>query len=51
MRRSGELVMQQVCVMGWLQLVGSLKSYVSFAKEPYKNDDILRAIDPAGASY
>jgi len=23
--------------MGWLQLVGSLKLYVSFAKEPYKN--------------
>jgi len=27
--------------MGWLCLVGSLKLYVSFAKEPYKRDDIL----------
>ena len=26
--------------MGWLRLVGSLKSLVSFAKEPYKRDDI-----------
>ena len=28
--------------MGWLQLVGSLKLYVSCAKEPYKRDDILQ---------
>jgi len=28
--------------MGWLQLVGSLKLYVSFAKEHYKRDDILQ---------
>jgi len=28
--------------MGWLQLVGSLKLCVSFAKEPYKGDDILQ---------
>ena len=28
--------------MGWLRLVGSLKSYVSFAKEPYKKNDILQ---------
>jgi len=27
--------------MGWLQLIGSIKSHVSFAKEPYKRDDIL----------
>jgi len=27
--------------MGWLRLVGSLKLYVSFAKEPYKRDYIL----------
>jgi len=27
--------------MGWLRLVGSLKLQVSFAKEPYKRDDIL----------
>ena len=27
--------------MGWLRLVGSLKLYVSFAKEPYKRNDIL----------
>jgi len=26
--------------MGWLRLVGSLKLYVSLAKEPYKRDDI-----------
>jgi len=28
--------------MGWLRLVGSLKLYVSFAKEPHKRDDILQ---------
>ena len=28
--------------MGWLRLVGSLKLYVSFAKEPQKRDDILQ---------
>jgi len=28
--------------MGWLLLVGSLKLQVSFAKEPYKRDDILQ---------
>jgi len=28
--------------MGWLRLVGSLKTYVSFAKEPYKRDYILQ---------
>ena len=28
--------------MRWLRLVGSLKSDVSFAKEPYKRDDILQ---------
>ena len=27
--------------MGWLRLVGSIKLQVSFAKEPYKRDDIL----------
>jgi len=35
--------------MGWLRLVGSFKSWVSFANEPYKKDyyDILpkRPID------
>ena len=31
-------------VMGWLRLVGSLKLYVSFAKEPHKRDDILQKI-------
>jgi len=30
------------CDMGWLRLVGSLKLYVSFAKEPYKRNDILQ---------
>jgi len=28
--------------LGWLRVVGSLKSWVSFAKEPYKRDYILR---------
>ena len=28
--------------MGWLRLVGLIKSYVSFAKEPYKTDNILQ---------
>jgi len=28
--------------MGWLRVVGSLKLHVSFAKEPYKRDDILQ---------
>jgi len=27
--------------MGWLQLVGSIKLQVSFAKETYKKDNIL----------
>ena len=28
--------------MGWLHVVGSLKLYISFAKEPYERDDILQ---------
>jgi len=28
--------------MGWIWLVGSIKLMVSFAKEPYKRDDILQ---------
>ena len=28
--------------MGWLRVVGSLKLQVSFAKEPYKREDILQ---------
>jgi len=28
--------------MEWLWLVGSIKLYVSFAKETYKRDDILQ---------
>jgi len=28
--------------MGWLRLVGSIKLYVSIAKEPYKRDDIMQ---------
>ena len=33
-----------VCLFGmrWLRLVGSLKTQVSFAKEPYKRDYILQ---------
>jgi len=30
--------------MGWLQVVGSLKLWVSFAKEPHERDDILQKI-------
>ena len=32
----------QILNMGRLRLVGSLKLYVSFAKEPFKRDDILQ---------
>ena len=28
--------------MGWLLSVGSIQLWVSFAKEPYKRDDILQ---------
>ena len=28
--------------MGWLRLVGSIKRQVSFAKQPYKRDNILQ---------
>ena len=28
--------------MGWLRIAGSLQLYVSFAKEPYKREDILQ---------
>jgi len=31
---------RNITCMGWLRLVGSLKSLVSFAKEPYKRDNI-----------
>ena len=31
----------QVTGMGWLRAVGSIQLWVSFAKEPYKRDDIL----------
>ena len=30
-----------ISAMGWLRLVGSIKLQVSFAKEPYKRDNIL----------
>jgi len=33
---------QQALTMGRLRWVGSIKLYVSFAKEPYKRDDILQ---------
>ena len=32
---------QRYIVMRWLRLVDFFTSYVSFAKEPYKRDDIL----------
>ena len=37
-----ELDSAVMCYMGWLRLVGSLKLYVFFAKEPYKRDNILQ---------
>ena len=42
--------------MGWLMLAGSIKWYVSFAKEPYKRDYILQKetcsfIDPTNRSH
>jgi len=40
--------------MGRLRLVGSIKSQISFAKEPYKRDDILQKghlIDPTDRSH
>jgi len=43
--REGECVFyhcQSARDTGWLRLVGSLKLYVSFAKEPYKRDYILQ---------
>jgi len=30
------------CTMGWLRSVGSIKIWVSFAKEPYKRDYVLQ---------
>ena len=33
---------RQYVNMGWLRFVGSLKLWVSFAKEPYKRKDILQ---------
>ena len=42
---SGQCLQHMRCIlvdMGWLRLVGFLKSVVSFAKEPYKRDDILQ---------
>ena len=37
-----EVHVSLVAAMGWLRLVDSLKLWVSFAKEPYKRDDILQ---------
>ena len=34
-------MIQCITYMGWLRLVGSIKLYVSFAKEAYKRDPIL----------
>ena len=43
---SYRVMVRDVCClwwgMGWLWLVGSIKIQVSFAKEPYKRDDILQ---------
>ena len=38
----GFLFCPSVAVMEWLQLVGSIKLHVSFAKETYKRDYILQ---------
>jgi len=38
-------------LMGWPQLVGSMKLWVSFAKEPYKRDDILQKRPCADLTY
>jgi len=32
----------KIMAVGWLRLVGSLKLYVSFAKEPHKKDEIVQ---------
>jgi len=40
-----------VCHMGWLRLVDSLKLQVSFAKEPYKRDNILRSLLIVATEY
>jgi len=34
--------MNSKAAMGWLWMVGSIKLHVSFAKEPYKREDILQ---------
>ena len=41
----------QGCNKGWLQLVGSLKLYVTFAKEPYKRDYILQKRPVIAGAY
>ena len=38
----GHMTGSRVTDMRWLRLVGFLKTYVSFAKEPYKKDYILQ---------
>ena len=35
-------IVSTTTTMGWLRFIGSLKSKVSFAKEPYKRDDMLQ---------
>jgi len=37
-----QAVSESTCIMGWLRLVGFLKVYVSFAKEPYQRDNVLQ---------
>jgi len=39
---SDDYTYSHTVAMGWLRLVGSLKLWVSFAKEPYKRDGILQ---------
>ena len=41
-QKSNPLFSTSILDMGWLRLVGALKVQVSFAKEPYKRDDILQ---------
>ena len=37
-----DMAIHDYSLMGWLRSVGSIKLQVSFAKEPYKRDDILQ---------
>ena len=42
LQRFNSCEVSSLATMRWLRLVRSLKLWVSFAKEPYKRDDILQ---------